>query len=186
MPGGGPEQNFPKIHRRVTLCTDWEQCWRLARLPGLGPENISFLFKLIHQTLPTQERVARTKPRASPTCKAQECQGVVENLSHAMVYCPANDRVGLKLLECLREIQPGLQAEAILRLEIQVEEDLELPAVWLIATALRTLWNLKQSTTKVKLYLVRAQLEAEINLLRETRYKDAVAKIQKLAENLLN
>ena len=36
--------------------TDWEQCWRLARLPGIGPENTSFLFKLMHQILPTQER----------------------------------------------------------------------------------------------------------------------------------
>ena len=173
---------------RAIVGTDWEQCWRMARLPGLGPENVSFLFRLIHQTLPTQERVARTKPTANSKCKTQGCQGVdEENLSHAMVFCPANDRVGLKLLECLRVIQPGLQVEAVLRLELQlqVDEDLELPAVWLIATVLRTLWNLRQSSTKVKLYLVRAQLEAEINLLRETRYNDAATKVQKLAANLL-
>ena len=55
-------------HRSVAKCrverlhpsVDWQHVWRLARLPGLGPENCSFLFKLIHQLLPTQERIART------------------------------------------------------------------------------------------------------------------------------
>ena len=37
--------------------TDWENSWRLARLSGLGPDHTSFLFRLLHQTLPTQERL---------------------------------------------------------------------------------------------------------------------------------
>ena len=48
--------------------TDWERSWRLARLSGLGPENISFLFKMMHQLLPTQERLSRISPRTSSTC----------------------------------------------------------------------------------------------------------------------
>jgi hypothetical protein len=51
---------------RASLGTDWENSWRLVRLPGLGPGNTSFLFKLMHEILPTQECVARTKPKASP------------------------------------------------------------------------------------------------------------------------
>ena len=39
--------------------TDLEHSWRLARLPGLGPENTSFLLRLVHDLLPTQELVAR-------------------------------------------------------------------------------------------------------------------------------
>ena len=113
------------------------------------------------------------------------CQGEEEeNLPHALFYCQANDRVGLQLLECLREIQPGLQAEAILRLEMQVEESLELPIVWLTATVLNTLWKLRQSSTKVRQYLVRSQFEAQINLLRETSQKKAAARIEELASNL--
>ena len=37
--------------------------WKPARLPGLGPENLSFLLKLLHDILPTQERVHRTNPK---------------------------------------------------------------------------------------------------------------------------
>ena len=53
--------------------TDWENCWRLARLPGLGPELSTFLFKLLHQILPTQERVSRTNPATGPMCKLPNC-----------------------------------------------------------------------------------------------------------------
>ena len=74
----------------------------------------------------------------------------------------------------------------MLRLELPVEEDMELPVVWLLATVLRTLWNLKQSSTKVRQYLIRSQLEADINLLRETRYHNAVSRIEGLAANLFS
>ena len=106
---------------------------------------MSFLFWVIHQTLPTQERVARTKPGISNICKVQDCSAnVTEDISHALLYCPANGDIGPNLMSCLREIQPGLQAGAALQLEIQVEEELELPVVWLLATLFRIVWNLRQ------------------------------------------
>ena len=108
--------------------TDWENIWRLARLPG--PDNTSFLFRMLHQTLPTQERVARTKPNQSSICKLNECNAdLEENLDHALIQCEANSCVGTGLLDCLDTIVPGLQAEALLRLELPVDEDLELPVV---------------------------------------------------------
>ena len=172
---------------RMSPETDWENVWRLARLPGLGPDNISFLFRMLHQTLPTQERVSRIKPNLSSSCKIQDCPAnTEENLGHALLHCAGNDDVGHQLLNCLRNVEPGLQAEAVLRLELPIEEDMELPVVWLLATVLRTLWNLKQSSTKVRQYLIRSQLEADINLLRETRYQNAVSRIEGLAANLFS
>ena len=74
----------------------------------------------------------------------------------------ANDRVGIQLYECLREIQPSLQVKAVLRLELEVEDELELPVVWLLVSALGILWNLRQqSNSKVKGYQVRSQLEED-------------------------
>ena len=82
--------------------TDWETSWRLARLGGLGPENTSFLFKLLHQILPTQERLHRAKKEANPRCKAAGCtSGEVEDLQHSLVECQANQLVGKKLMETL-------------------------------------------------------------------------------------
>ena len=172
---------------RANPDTNWEESWRLARLPGLGPENTSFLFRLVHQTLPTQERVARTKPGSSSNCKVVGCQGdAEETLCHALFTCNANDRVGSRLLEGVQQVQHGLGAEAALRLELQVGEADELPVVWVLATTLRILWNKRQSSTKVNQYVIRSQLEAEVNLLRETRHREAVAKIEDITASMFN
>ena len=163
---------------------DWEHCWRLARLSGLGPENMTFLFKMLHQILPTQERVARTKPSTSPSCKMPGCHADVENLEHALIFCQANDDVGLKLLELVRQLTPTLQADSLLRLELRVDHDQELPVVLFISTVLSSVWNLRQSNSRVLRYLVRSQMEAKINLLRETRYAPTVTKLEEFALSL--
>ena len=72
--------------RRYFMCrvelanpdTDWERSWMLARLPGLEPENVSFIFKMMHQIRPIHERVARTSPRSSPESeKSQTFLGTI-------------------------------------------------------------------------------------------------------------
>ena len=139
--GGGRQREYIKCRvEKASPLADWEHCWRLARLSGLGPEN-TFLFKLLHQTLPTQERVARTKPSTSPNCKVQGCQGEMDNLAHALLFCPTNDDVGKNLLELHKGLIPGIEAEAALRLELHVDQDLELPLVWYIATVLHSVWK---------------------------------------------
>ena len=71
---------------------------------------------------------------------------------------------------------PGLQTESMLRLEIHVDEDLELPLAFLISAVLSSVCL---SGSRVHKYLVRSQLEAKINLLRETRYFPAADKLEK-------
>ena len=105
---------------RVSPTTDWEKCWRLARLPGLGPDNISFLFKMMHDLLPTQKRVSRTKPRASPACPMPGCSAESEDLPHSLVLCEGNDGVGVRMLTCLRSFVPDLDVSSALRLELEV------------------------------------------------------------------
>ena len=107
-------------------------------------------------------------------------------MCHALFTCNANDRVVSRLLERVQEVQHGLGAEAALRLELQVGEADELPVVWVLATTLRILWNTRQSSTKVNQYAIRSQLEAEVNLLRETRHREAVAKIEDITASMFN
>ena len=142
-------------------------------MPGLGPKNVSFLFKLIHQILPTQERVSRTSARASAACPVPGCGQVFEDLSHAIVQCEGNDSVGHRMMSCVRQLAPGVPAESALRLDFDVQEDSQLPLVWLIATVASEIWKLRIDKSKVKLYEVRAQMEAKINILRETRFSSS-------------
>ena len=121
--------------------TDWERSWRLARLSGLGPENISFLLKMMHQLLPTQERLSRISPRTSSTCTLPGCVNFRDDLPHALVFCQGNDGVGIKVIECLRGYHPNLDVEAALRLEIDVSEEMELPLVWLLSAVFQAIWK---------------------------------------------
>ena len=154
----------------LSVDSAWGTTWRLARLPGLGPDNTSFLFKMIHQILPTQERVSKTNPSVSPPCKSQGYAGTeVEDLEH-FLQCVSNDGVGNALLELVKQHMPGITADALLRLEFDVEPTLELPLVWFVATVLQVIWDLRQSGTRIQRYRVRADLEAKVLLLRMTRH----------------
>ena len=98
----GQQNNILCRVERASPSTDWERSWRLARLPGLGTENVSFLFKLLHDILPTQERVSRTKTRASPACPVLGCGDAVETRAHALLLCEGNNGVGQRVMRCLR------------------------------------------------------------------------------------
>ena len=112
---------------RASPGTDWENSWRLARLPGLGPDNIYFLFKLMHEILTTQEPVASTQPMASPSCTVVGCTvDVTEDLPHALILCDANNGVGHRVFRCLQNFVPNLDVESALRLELNVREELEI------------------------------------------------------------
>jgi hypothetical protein len=62
---------------------NWGRSFSLARLKGLSPDNKSVLLKVLHQLLPTGERVARLQPNKSPACSL--CRtGPVDTLLHAI------------------------------------------------------------------------------------------------------
>jgi hypothetical protein len=72
-------------------------------------------------------------------------------------------------MDTLRQYQPNISTAAALRLELEVNEDLELPLVWLTAATLLAIWNQRQLSTRVQPHLTRSLLEAKVNILRETR-----------------
>ena len=145
---------------------DWETAWRRARLLGLGPTLTSFLFKVLHDLLPTQERISRTNPAVTGWCSRciTEDHGETENLDHALISCPANNRVGIAILECLPQCR--LQGQDVLRLQFAIEGEQELPVVWFLAAAWSIIWGYRSAGRREELYRVRADLEAKVSLLK--------------------
>ena len=86
--------------------SNWQFTWRLARLRGLGSELCSFLFKLLHLLLPTQDRVHRMAGRigqSSDLCKL--CGVEVETPVHALFYCGHNLKVWFIFLKISCELE---------------------------------------------------------------------------------
>ena len=170
------ETKFPQIN--------WDCSWRRARLRGLGPELSSFLFKLLHNLLPTQARLARTGAIFSGACKL--CQsGAEESALHALIQCPANQGAGLAIVQGLpTPPQDDDHLQEVLLLQLDLEDSLELPVVWYLATAWFSIWESRKVGKLPELYKVRADMEAQVNLLRETRFIEAAETIRLLYSKL--
>ena len=165
--------------------TDWETTWHLACIPGLSSDLVSFLWRLIHQVLPTQERLNRITPaNTSPLCKAcvtrgqngEEDRGETGTFVHELINCVKNDRAGENLMNVLRIQIPELTAEQAMRLEFgEVGEGMQEAMTFLTASILYKIWIARARATRVRLPQVRAQLEARLAILRTTRHNALAA-----------
>ena len=120
--------------------TPWDIVWPSSRQHKLGPSLCSFLFKLLHQILPTAERVARILPNQSQYCTRCQLE-TTETLQHALFDCPANQGVGTVLQNGLRKYLPNLTTKMIITLNYPIEEELQFPIVWTTAALLSSLWH---------------------------------------------
>ena len=161
---------------------DWEVTWRRSRLSGLGSELSSFLFRIIHQLLPTKERQHRVHPATSSTCRL--ClQDSTEDLLHSFFLCPFNHDFGMIVVENLLPYDRSLTPAKLLQLDINLEdEDMEHPAVWYTAANLFHIWECRVSGKRAKLYTIRSEVESRVALLRETRFRESAEKIMQIMQ----
>ena len=152
--------------------------WPLARQYMLGPTICSFLFKLLHQILPTADRVARILANQSPTCS--RCQVSPETLFHALFDCHANQGVSNVLLNGLKKFDANLTPSKILTLDFSTEEDLQFPMIWTTASFLSELWQLRVDKKRVELIKIRSELEASCRLLRESRLDNTIEMLSQI------
>ena len=68
MADGSQENNLCRIDRN-SPDFDWTLTWEKIRLPLLPSDAVSFLWKLIHEILPTEERINSTVGNIPATCR---------------------------------------------------------------------------------------------------------------------
>ena len=152
---------------------DWSRTWKLVRLKGLDSHLASFNFKLLHGLLVTKSRMNQINPASSATCTHCNDQAP-EDLQHALLACPYNDGTGHSLMNAIALKVGNITPECLLRLEFSaLQEEHELSAVTLISACLMEVWKKRFSRSRIRLYVIRATLEAGCLLLRETRFSDS-------------
>ena len=108
---------------------DWQRTWSLANIRGLESENYSFLWKLIHKLLPTQERLHKILPNiASPSCTICEMNESCD-LKHTFFDCNHSRNIGLWLLHQVRKQVPQVEPQHILLLDLNLESKMKLPYI---------------------------------------------------------
>ena len=119
------------------------------------------LWKLLHQLLPTEERLARILPNSEPTCKLCSAPANAD-LKHSFFGCDSTREVGGKLLSTLAQFDSDVTPDKLLRLEFECEPDLEMPLVWVTAQTLAYMWSIRCSGKIVDPTLTRASLESKL------------------------
>ena len=150
---------------------NWDESWRRARIRGLGSQAFSFLWKLLHNLLPSEDRLARILPNTHPHCKICPVQ-VKADLLHCLFQCRSTRETGNWLLSIIRHHDQSVTASKLLKLSFSCSDSAEMPLVWITAQTLLYMWGVRAAGKIVSLANTRAVLESKISLLRETRYSN--------------
>ena len=142
-------------------------------MPGLDSTDSSFLFCLLHNLLPTQERLHRVLSHTVATADYTLCtQNVVCDKLHALIFCPYNNGTGCWIIRSLRTLLPLLQpAQQIsLNFGLNSSDENALPATRLATKALNMVWLSRVNKKVTAMAATRAALEAGVMQLRKSRY----------------
>ena len=94
----------------------------------------------------------------------------LENLVHAFFTCPHSSRAGLALLGWVQVVDGQLLPEDPLTLNLNTDlpPNFELVAVFMVATDLKFMWESRVAKKILTPFLLRAEIEAKISLMRRT------------------
>ena len=153
----------------------WNEYYRLQKLQGLSPNAKSFLFKLVHQLLPSRERVHRIMPANTGSVGA--------TLGSWRPTCMGYLNVARTVrLHLARVYDPQLNADKALQLLADSEEVFLLPTITVLATGLMTIWTNRLLKRVTNLYSMRTELECAVSIRRRSRNR----KIREAGEILNN
>lgn len=172
---------IPSRAELASTNTDWPNTWRRARLKGLGTQASTFLWKLLHRILPSEDRLSRILPNNTSYCKI--CPTAVHaDLVHCFFQCISTRVVGGLLLSAVKSHDPVATPSRLLRLEFETEDSMEMPLVWLISQTLLYMWGVRADGKIVDQFQTRATLESRIALLRETRFVNETTLVKVLVD----
>ena len=145
----------------------------MACIAGLESCDYTFLWRMVHNILPTQERLHRLLRNIdSPVCTLCQSQEV-STLPHALFTCLYNREVGQWLLDILRRHLPTVVPQQVVLLDLHLGDHVRLPIIWLIAKTLGDIFSCRLEKKACTLFNTRTTLEASIMLLRKTRHSKA-------------
>ena len=145
----------------------------------LTSEQSSFLFKMLYNILPTNSRLHHLKQKDCPACS--HCSsGSADDCQHALLNCSKNDDVNNWVTSFTRKVVPNCSLLDIITLNLDLTEEMKFPLVWALAHVLSLVWHLRLNKKSIMLFNIRADMEAKINSLRNTRIAGLASQIKTL------
>ena len=159
---GSTENVLSKIERKHPEY-DWNEVWVKMRLPFLPSNVVSFIWKLIHNILTTEERLNSTLGNISERCR-YGCEDLrAANQIHCFFNCTLTYSLGQWLLQVVRRYGPLTESD-ILKLNVPNNHAL----IWVIASTLYYCWNKRVMKKSADPLSFLAQLDSELKVMEET------------------
>ena len=148
---------------RNTPDVDWISTWGKIRLPFLSSRVVSFLWKLCHDILTTEERVNSTLGTIPNCCRFGCDHHPVANQIHCFFNCTMTYNIGQWLLQTVRSFGPASELD-VLRMNVPNNHAL----IWIIAETLHHCWTKRVSNKVADHPHFQAHLDSELKLMKET------------------
>ena len=106
-------------------------------------------------------------------------------MMHSLATCEGSRETFNWMLTGINKVCDNVTPQKILLLDVALSVPLpfnELPVVWFSAEVLRRIFAHRREEKKARLYVVRAEMEAEVNALRRSKYSDMAAVIDMMME----
>ena len=137
-------------------------------MPCLSSTTRSFLFKMLHELLPTEQRLNRIGRNNEASCK-YSCSGQpTADLAHCLLSCNLVKDVGMWLLQ----IDTSKTVADILQFRLENEGK-----IWLAANVLEYCWNKRSEGKKAELVECIAKLKYDVSLLSSSKYLNIASQV---------
>ena len=163
---------------RLSPLLDWNIIWKRVRLACLSSSMMTFLWKLIHHLLPTEERISSTLGNIPSTCRLGCADNTEANLEHCLFSCILSIEVGSWLLETVRTFFPRANAASIINLDLPDND----AVLWIVAYTLQYVWSKRLLKRKATLISCVATLKSEALKLEGTHHSQLAAVILGIIE----
>ena len=135
------------------------------------------IWKMVHNLLPSRERLYRLSMQdiEDPLCDLCTL-AVRDDLEHALLLCPYN-AASSYTLRLIQNFIPRAQPNRAVLLDLDIPPDLQLPVTFILSFCLSRIWRYRSLKNRGNPRGIRAELEAEIQILRKSRFHEAADKL---------
>ena len=135
---------------------------------------------MLHNILPTKTRIFRLHQTDSAVCSLCT-SGNNEDCIHALLTCSYNTcDVNNWIIQIVKNTAPNSNLQDIVTLGFNLDETVAYPLIWFLSHIFNMVWQLRSSKKTINMYIIRASLEAKINILRKSRLNTRSNQIVKM------
>ena len=160
---------------------DWDMMWSHARMKGLTNDNRAFLWRMLHNILPTQARLFVTSRNVtSPNCIMCEENETDDIKQHSFKSCDHSKEAMTWLINIIIQMDPSTTLEKIVTLHFEpLNCDHLLECIWITALTLEYIWSRRKKKKNIVTRDLISHARANCKMFCKSQFYN------KHAENLL-